>query len=86
MALRVAIQDAASLLLVICGSANDIDLRWNKSESPKRFEYRVRAMTMINTRMALPDLFITDGAISACTLLAGLEVRCKPVMLAMCHF
>lgn len=74
--LQVALQDSASFLIIISGSASDIALRSERQSSQKSIEYRAQAMTMINKRMPLESRsYFTDGIINACSMLAGTEVR-----------
>ena len=67
-------QDAASFLLIISGSAADIALRSERSNSQQSIEYKAQAMTIINKRMATSQSYFTDGTINACSMLAGTEV------------
>lgn len=70
-------QDAASFLMIISGSANDIALRSEKPNSQQSIEYKAQAMAIISKRMVASQSFITDGTINACSMLAGTEVGCR---------
>ncbi len=49
-------------------------MRSKKPVSQQAIIYRAKAMNMINARMMSQEEFKSDGSISACVLLAGLEV------------
>ncbi|KAG4432121.1 hypothetical protein IFR05_012395 [Cadophora sp. M221] len=70
----VVVKDPAAFLLVVSGAAEDIAVRSKKPVSQQAIIYRAKAMNMINSRMQSPSEFKSDGSISACVLLAGLEL------------
>lgn len=67
-------QDPAAFLLVAAGAATDLAMRQKSKFAPDAFEYRAKAMKMVNRRMMIPRQSISDGAITCCVVLAGLEV------------
>jgi hypothetical protein len=74
LTLSVAIQDPSSFYMVVSGSAESIALATKKSISRQAILYRAKAMKLINDRMKSIDGALSDGAISACSVLAGFEV------------
>ncbi|PVH82311.1 hypothetical protein DL98DRAFT_143460 [Cadophora sp. DSE1049] len=70
----VVVHDPAAFLLVVSGAAEDIAVRSKKPVSQQAIIYRAKAMNIINSRMQSPEDFKSDGSISACVLLAGLEL------------
>jgi hypothetical protein len=67
-------QDPAAFLLLVAGAAEDIALRYKKAESKLAMVYTKKALSLINNRMQVPELVISDGAIVACTIMAGYQV------------
>jgi quinolinate synthase len=67
-------QDSAAFLLLVAGSAEDIALRCKKDESKQAIVYTEKALSIINKRMREPQAFISDGALAACTTMAGIQV------------
>jgi len=67
-------KDPGSFLLLAAGAATDIACRNNSKDLLEAFEYRAKGMVVINRRMMIPEQSISDGAITACSMLAGLEV------------
>jgi hypothetical protein len=74
LTLSVVIQDPAAFLLLVAGAAEDIALRCKKAESKQAIVYNEKALSIINNRMQVPKMFISDGAIAACTIMAGYQV------------
>jgi len=74
LTLSVVIQDPAAFLLLVAGAAEDIALRSKKAESKQAMVYTEKALSLINNRMQVPEMFISDGAIVACTVMAGYQV------------
>lgn len=65
--------DPAAFLLLLAASADDLAVR-TQQDSSVADAYRVKGLTIINKRMKEPFHAISDGAISACAVLAGSEV------------
>jgi hypothetical protein len=74
LTLSVVMQDPAAFLLLVAGAAEDIALRCKKAESKQAIVYNEKALSLINNRMRVPEMFISDGAIAACTIMAGYQV------------
>jgi hypothetical protein len=74
LTLSVVMQDPAAFLLLVAGAAEDIALRCKKAESKQAIVYNEKALSLINNRMQVPEMFISDGAIAACTIMAGYQV------------
>jgi hypothetical protein len=74
LTLSVAMQDPAAFLLLVAGAAEDIALRCKKAESKLAMVYTEKALSLINKRMQVPEMFISDGAIVACTVMGGYQV------------
>ncbi len=79
--LQVAMQDPASFLIIISGSANDIALRSGKPNSRQSIEYKAQAMEIVNKRLATHQSQVSDGTINACSMLAGTEVSHSQVFI-----
>jgi len=74
LTLSVVMQDPAAFLLLVAGAAEDIALRRKKAESKQAIVYNEKALSLINNRMQVPEMSISDGAIAACTIMAGYQL------------
>lgn len=66
-------KDPAAFLLLLALSAEDIALR-SHQDSSVADAYRAKGLSIINNRIKDRHHSITDGAISACAVLAGSDV------------
>jgi len=82
--LNLAMKDSAAFFLLVSGAATDLALRLDSKDSPEAIGYRAKGMTMVNRRMMIPSQTTSDGAITACVVLSGLEVSETIIRFSFC--